>query len=357
MAGVFTSLFFQRRVQRAPLSARNIALRRRIRRASVPCFAFTAAAVLTGCNESAAPAPTTDTPAPPAAAAPVSALIEDGSGQQTGWREFQYDSGGKLARVVTYDGPGADALWETDDDSVGYWSACAFTGMGWPRRNLAIEYSSAPLAAATRAAWEPLAPREVQCQWGMQLNDLHFEEVAEDIYVDAGADLDWFTGDDVPDVYRYTARQGITPTSSFAWDPTGAAGTAGSRAFWYTPGTSFPIKVNEHSNGVEELEAWFVWGSGLNSTQYTLRDAGGDNVLNNADDTIYLKVTWLFSADGSTTYRHFDGAGNETGYLREKRAGTEITSRLESVTTATGAGPDGVWRTDDDVRTVLRYRY
>lgn len=346
----------------SPLTETGAALcgRRRPRcRVCVAATALLAAALLTGCNESSPPAaaPVTSTPPADTPAYPVSASIHDGSGQQTGWRAFLYNSNGSLGRVVTYDAPGADLQWETADDTVDYWSACTFMGSGSVPRDLRIEYNNVPLQAAARAAWEALTPRELQCRLGIRRNDAYAEDVTEDIYVGAGPDLAWFTGDDAPDVYRYTANQGLMPANSFTWTPTGTAGSARYRSFWYTPDASSPVKVRESSDSGMDFEAWFVWGSNLTGNQYTLRDAGADNVLNNADDTLYLKVTWLFGFDGSTTWRYFDGTGNQTGYVREKRASTEINSQLESVTTATGAGLDGVWDTADDVRTELRYRY
>lgn len=335
--------------------------RRRPRcRVRVAAAALLAAALLAGCKESSPPAadPLSTTPPADTPAYPVSASIHDGSGQQTGWRAFLYSSNGSLARVVTYDAPGPDLQWETADDLVGYWSACSFAGTGFAPRELSIEYDNVPLEAAARAAWEALAPRELQCRLGIRRNDIFAEDVAEDIYTGAGPDLTWFTPDDAPDVYRYTANQGLMPANSFAWIPTGAAGSARYRQFWYTPDPTSPIKVRESHAGGADFEAWFVWGLNLTTgSGYTLRDAGADNVLNNADDTLYLKLNWLYRIDGSTTWRYFDGAGNQTGYVREHRASTEINYRVESVTTATGAGADGVWETEDDVRTELRYRY
>lgn len=330
-------------------------------------IALLAAALLAGCKESspaaadspgAAPDSLVSTPPADTPAYPDSASIHDGSGQQTGWRDFLYFSNGELARVVTYVSPGVDLQWETADDTVGYWSACTFAGTGMVPRDLSILYNNVPLQSAARAAWESLAPRELQCRQGIRRNDTYAEDVTENIYVGAGSDTAWFTGDDAPDVYRYTASQGLMPTHSFAWIPTGPAGSTRYRNFWYTPDPDAPIKVRESSSDGVDFEAWFVPGLNLTlGNTYTLRDAGADNDLNNADDTVYLKIAWLYGIDGSTLWRYFDGAGNQTGYVREQWASTEINSRLESVTTATGAGVDGVWDTGDDVRTELRYRY
>lgn len=329
------------------------------RRALLAGAVLLLATLLPGCKESATTSPATpDTPpATVSTGYPVSASLQDSSGQQTGWRAFQYGSNGRLARVVTYVDPGPDLQWETTDDIVGEWSACSFAGSGNTVRDLGIEYDNVPLEAAARAAWDTLAPRPLQCRLGIRFGDTVFEDVSEDIFVGAGPDQVWFTSDDTPDVYRYTASQGITPTNAFSWIPTGAAGSARYRAFWYTPGSAAPMNVRESSNSGEEFNAWFVWGTGLHWNEYTLQGEGSDHVLGTADDPVYLRVVTLWGIDGSTLLRHFDDSGNQDCYVREQRASPLLNSQLQGVTTATGAGPDGVWETADDVRTEIRYRY
>lgn len=313
-----------------------------------------AMALLTGCNGNSPASDIGQASVP--AGMPVSAALVDGSGQQTGWRRFQYDGSGRLARVVTYTGPGDDLQWETADDTIGYWSACTYSGSGDAPRDLSIEYSNVPLEPAARAAWDALAPRDLQCGAGIQHGQGYAASIAEDVYVGAGPDGVWLTGDDEPDVYRYSASQGSSPAFSFTWTPTGAAGSARQRTFSYAPEAGSPIEVIESSDGVVEFDAWYVWGTGVHWNEYTLRDAGADLTLNTADDTVYFRVVKQFGADDSTTWIHYDNTG-ETGYLRETRIGSDISSPLGSVITATGAGPDAVWDTNDDVRTVVQYRY
>lgn len=80
---------------------------RRHCRASLFIALASAAVWLGGCNGGSSPDATTPLSPPPSplAGLPASATILDGEGQQTGWRHYQYDTNGTLARVVTYSGP------------------------------------------------------------------------------------------------------------------------------------------------------------------------------------------------------------------------------------------------------------
>lgn len=357
MAGIF--LRQSRSAARAAQDARRCRLKKLLWRLvesgiSVPGMTVVAIALLTGCNGNSPASGVGQASVP--AGMPVSAALVDGSGEQTGWRRFQYDGSGRLARVVTYTGPGDDLQWETADDTIGYWSACSFSGSGEAPRDQSIEYSNVPLAPAARAAWDALSPHDLQCQHGIQQGQDYAATIAEDVYVGAGPDGVWLTGDDEPDVYRYSASQGSSPAFTFTWTPTGAAGSARQRRFSYAPETESPIEVIESSNGAVDFDAWYVWGTTIHWNEYTLRDAGADLTLNTADDTVYFRVVKQFGADGSTAWIHYDSSG-ENGYVREMPVNGEFGNPIESVTTATATGPDAVWDTDDDVRTVVQYRY
>jgi hypothetical protein len=124
------------------------------------------------------------------------------SGAQTQlWRQhFSYLDKSTPDKMVYYSGKGADALWNTDDDAVAYYSSCAFTGKVSSGAKAAADldtelvYALTPLFTGFPAAVTGMTREDLARSCAINYNNQ--SALTMKVFNKPGTDGKWLTADD-----------------------------------------------------------------------------------------------------------------------------------------------------------------
>ncbi|HQX90553.1 MAG TPA: hypothetical protein PKY03_09185 [Moraxellaceae bacterium] len=271
---------------------------------------------------------------------------------------YNYSAGGLLSRLNTYTGKGADGIWGTLDDVMGYYSTCSFSGSGAASyRDYSVEYSALPLEPTAQTDWKALKARPINCVDGVGAYPMANE-------------VTYNTAAGVPDVEegRYQFERVSTNSSRWTTQVSTVITTARSRDFFYvlnSVGGLEGILVEEKTGSSSVFTGYYkyTFNSEGKLSRRELRNSPGVNTKwGDADDTIrsYEQIT---RSGNIVTLRFYTGAGadgtwfnsndTQSGYIIYQYDGSTLQLEAES----SNAGTDGLWETDDDVLIAKRYNY
>jgi hypothetical protein len=262
---------------------------------------------------------------------------------------FDYDERGNLLKKVRYTNPGADGIWFTPDDVVGY-DVEVYSYDGFDRKIREVEYyAEGPDGIA-------LTDDDLILDYRVWLYDANGDIYRYVDYNGPGLDGEWLTADDEVESYvdiHYDYNAFFVREIEYMGP--------GNDGLWFTGDDAIAEydNVHFHSNYRLELEEDFN-GAGMDGQWFTADDVQREREeFIYAPDwklTTYRQTDYQFGGEIDETTYQYDAAGNCTRVIKSENGAVEYygdfvyddQGRTEEVYQYLTPGTDSIWFTSDD---------